>query len=352
MHVPTGNANRRVSITEVARAVKPRISGYLLALDISSRGLTLRIRKRGRGLRRMFLSLRPDYLDVFEITLEGSHPRSLKRRIFLKIHQDNRAASEEFSKLQLVWQHFRTSSEFRISTPLDLIGELNGVVTAGVEGFNLGDLIRWSRIRRRTRERVRSLISHVEQAGYWLRFLHRIEIHESCVSAIQQDLADDLERLMREAARFRFPEHLAAGVASKFDRIKELQRSSKSVLLHYDLTPEHVFLGESTVSVVDLEQLRMGPEAWDLARFCSYFDMMLAPLNVGLIFPLLKDRFLQAASLAGDSKLDELINGYSTVIMLQKWVDAMYRLSEGPSTLYLVLPILAKRALANIELLD
>ena len=179
--------------------------------------------------------------------------------------------------------------------------------------------------------------------------LHGIKIDESSI-VNRQEVERELEYLMKEASRLGFPESLAVRAYPKLERIREL--SYRPVLLHGDFTPEHVFLDERAVSVTDFERLRLGNEAWDLARFISYFDMMLVQLNVSRFSHLLKSEFLQATGRAPEWDRDELVNGFSLMIMLSKWVDAMRKLeSRRTPSSYVFLPFLAGKALRNIRCL-
>jgi len=285
---------------------------------------------------------------IFEIILETRETPSRRMSLYVKIHESNLRATEEFRNLKSLWSHFRSSNEFRISKPLGLIDGLNAVVTAQVDGLQLSDMVQRSRILPPAKDGISALVSCVERAGNWLKFFHKTEVNQGTLAINYQ--ASEPDNLMTAARRLDFPERLIIKATARLDRVKEAMRGSGLVVVHPDFTPEHVFFDQQAVSVIDFDILSLGPKAWNMARFCSYFDMMLLPLNMKRFSSVLKSRFVSAASDNRDSDTDELVNAFSTLLMLEKWVEINQKLrSHRAPNFYAVLPLIAGSAMRNIK---
>ncbi len=93
--------------------------------------------------------------------------------------------------------HFRNSSNFKISEPIDVIERLNTVIAAGVEGQCLNDLLRWTRIIPPTQGKLWALSKQLERAAAWLRFLHSIPVED--IPLDRQDFICKYEGFIAEA---------------------------------------------------------------------------------------------------------------------------------------------------------
>jgi len=338
---------RRISTACVAEELTHRAPSYLPLLGMNT-PVTWHIRRHSHPSRWIFLPFRVPP-NVFEVMIVTAQTPSVRTRLYVKIHETPSDAVREFRNLQFLWDRFASSSEFRISEPIDIVDRLNAVVTAGVGGFRISDLIRLSRILPLSEERIRELVRCVEQAGRWLRFLQSIGTRGSEFLESYEGTSVQLDDLIKEARIWGFPSDLLPRVRSRFNRIRQELRESRSVLIT-DFTPEHVFLDRHEVSVIDFYPLRLGSRAYDLASFLSYLDLMLMRLNVGRFSDFLRYKFTSAVIGHQDPDINDLMDGYSVMFMLKKWVEIKGRLrSEHSPNLYALLPFIAKRALKNIR---
>ncbi|HET6561472.1 MAG TPA: phosphotransferase [Marmoricola sp.] len=149
---------------------------------------------------------------------------------------------------------------FRVPEPLGVVDEERLVLFGTVEGAALGDITDPVAIEEGCR-----------RAAQWLVRLHTsdvklprvLSLHQEAVST--QQWASSVGRAFPHlAAR---AERLAAGweVAARSIQVTD------GVPLHKDFHAGHVHVG-AEVSVVDLDEARMGDPALDLAHFCVYLE--------------------------------------------------------------------------------
>jgi aminoglycoside phosphotransferase (APT) family kinase protein len=186
------------------------------------------------------------------------------------------------------------------------------------------------------------------RAAYWLRYLHNINTVPFADHLRGKSLESRLEGLLATAGRLGLRRDLASKVAVVFDYLKNVAKESRYVLVHSDFAPQHVFLDGKVTSVIDLENLQIGPRAIDFAAFCASIDTMLLPPSSSPYAKLAKSELFQSTA---EEIGEEVVRGFYTSIMVEKWVNIMQRLAGGcaPST-YAGLAYLARRILRNVRL--
>jgi len=334
-------------ISRVTEEIQPRLEGYLLALGIDWRSVAIRVRKPKSSFPARLLRHRSH--QIFKIELESKLGLPLEESLFVKIHRDRQSADNEFRNLSVVWEAFRSSSKFRVPRPLDVLGELNAIVTTGGKGLCLGASILESRFKSTAEKRVRELSDSVCRAAEWLQFLHHLEISDRSSVDSRREIVMELRSLIRQARQLGFPRNLASEVQSRFASLDWLSEASDIAVVHRDFNPENVLLGD-TVFVTDFETLGLGLEAEDWATFWAYFDMHLLQLNLRTLIPCLKAHFLRTVGANKDAD-NELLAVFSIAYFMRRWSDSMSNLSkERIPYIYANSWMLGMRAIENIRL--
>lgn len=108
----------------------------------------------------------------------------------------------------------------------------------------------------------------------WLAVLHGSDVNLPHRLDLQHSIADTrlwVDVIARSAAELAYPaRRLAdrlAGVATTLDWRDD-------VPTHFDLHPGHVLTGPTGVTVLDLDEARMGDPVFDVAHFCIYLELL------------------------------------------------------------------------------
>ncbi len=346
------------AIDLVADEIRPRLLEYFPELK-GCPGLTFRIADRCFPSLHTNASFPPKGWcgrQIFKVVLESTSTKLVKRTLFVKVHQNYLTAADEFRKLQIAWKHFETSNDFEVSKPIDLIKGVNAVVTAGVEGVCLNDLVLWAKVMPPTQGRTLTLARQMKRTAGWLRFLHSIDVED--ISLDREDFVCGYEALIKRAVSSGLPGHLVSKAWSMIDIIRQYEWASKPALIHYAFCPDHVFLSESRVSAVDFEGLQIGPAFLDLATFYCSIELMVPELMVpelmvpqlgnGTLRHMVRSIFLQSGRNEAGSKV---ANAFCALELLRQWVYFV-ELLHGSKTPHLLAALVARKALASIQSLS
>ena len=231
-----------LDVARVAPLVEP-----LLLPGTTLGSATLLDRKEGRALLTYELSAGP-----------AAGPRAVMAKLFSSLEQAERV---DRTLGTLRDEVFRPGSGLGLPKPLGVVPQLALLVYQPVEGVRL-DLLPEA-----------SAAAAAREAARWLA-----ELHGSSVELDRRlDVAHEVENARHWATlalrRLGSP---AAGALELVTRLEDRSRSLPSaadVPIHKDFHHAHVLAG-TELSVVDLDEARMGDAAFDLAHFCANLRLM------------------------------------------------------------------------------
>jgi aminoglycoside phosphotransferase (APT) family kinase protein len=183
--------------------------------------------------------------------------------VYAKAYFSNRFGVGAYESLRKLWgDGFGSQSCYRVPQPLGYIAEESMLVMREVRGASVSDLAIKS-----TREQAAEA---VRVAARWLVCLHRshldgLEVEAPCE---QIEVLKTASLLGKIAAQF--PER-APSLIDMVHQLRELAPSASSPVkltaLHGEYRPAHVFIEGDSVSVIDLDRIRLSDPAKDVARF-------------------------------------------------------------------------------------
>jgi hypothetical protein len=171
-------------------------------------------------------------------------------------------AARSHHTLELLYP--RCTETWRVPQPIAQLPELRMSVREAARGRRLDQL---------TGEPRRAAV--IGAAG-WLATLHRLDLDLERRLSIESESRKVLEWAAviaeRHAAAASRAERLAAQLASRARSIT----LSASVPIHKDFHYQHVFVDGGAVTVIDLDELRIGDPALDVAHFCANLFLLAA----------------------------------------------------------------------------
>jgi aminoglycoside phosphotransferase (APT) family kinase protein len=183
--------------------------------------------------------------------------------VYAKAYYCDRFGVEAYEWLRKLWVNgFGPQSCYRVPQPLGYIAEESMLVMREVRGAAVSDLAV-----KGTREQA---VEAMRAAARWLLRLHRshvdgLEIEPPC---------EQIEVLTTTALLAKVAAHFPKRVPSLIDMVHQLRelapsgRSSvKLTALHGEYRPAHVFIDGDSVSVIDLDRIRLSDPAKDVSRF-------------------------------------------------------------------------------------
>jgi aminoglycoside phosphotransferase (APT) family kinase protein len=183
--------------------------------------------------------------------------------VYAKAYYSNRLGLEAYEWLRKLWgDGFGSQSYYRVPQPLGYIAEESMLVMREVRGAAVSELAV-----KGTREQAAEAM---RVAARWLVRLHRshldgLDIEPACE---QIEVLTTAALLAKVAAQF--PER-APSLIDMVHQLRELAPSGSSSVkltaLHGEYRPAHVFIEGDSVSVIDLDRIRLSDPAKDVSRF-------------------------------------------------------------------------------------
>lgn len=190
---------------------------------------------------------------TLEIRLNGE-------RIFGKFFPDDSGPSV-YEKLRFLRSAgFGAGERYQIAEPLSFISEYGMLLTRGVEGLAVSEFIGVD---------DQAVLSGVKEAARWLAKLHTSPIRFGKPRYLLE--SSELLSVTRRLAKVvvRHPEYLDQAVAMvrEMEKLAEDTVDGLLVQSHGQYRPIHVFVSDSSISVVDLDRSRPCDPAHDVVEF-------------------------------------------------------------------------------------
>ena len=235
--------------------IRARLTG-ILSIYQSINDLTIRPMRR-----------RPGSRHVFSYKLVVADQRTGKQtQVELVAKRDTTRAAgkaaKEFEAMRLLWDAgFGQDRSLRIPQPLHHFEDLQLIVQEKARG---------TRFRNFLGDGSDASVDHARKVGVWLAKLHNLPLSSgqvcsyasekaslgmfiSAVSASQPQLGPDLQ-------------HYAAVMEQTFDSFQNVP----ATYVHGDFHPDHIFVGNDRVTVIDFERFCVGDPARDLGSFIAH----------------------------------------------------------------------------------
>jgi Phosphotransferase enzyme family len=206
--------------------------------------------------------------------------------VYAKAYYSNRLGLEAYESLRKLWgDGFGSQSYYQVPQPLGYIAEESMLVMREVRGAAVSDLAV-----KGTREQATEAM---RVAARWLLRLHRshidgLDIEPPCE---QIEVLKTAALLAKVAAQF--PER-APYLIDMVHQLKELAPSGSSpvklAVLHGQYRPAHVFIESHSVSVIDLDKIRLSDPAKDVSRFVHVLKKSCYEGGAGAVYPCLLAR--------------------------------------------------------------
>jgi aminoglycoside phosphotransferase (APT) family kinase protein len=199
--------------------------------------------------------------------------------VYAKAYYSNQFALGAYESLRKLWgDGFGSHSYYRVPQPLGYIAAESMLVMREVRGAAVSDLAV-----KGTREQA---VEAVRVAARWLLRLHRshldgLDIEPPCE---QIEVLKTAALLAKVAAQF--PQRTPS-LIDMVHQLKELAPSASSPVkltpLHGEYRPAHVFIEGVSVSVIDLDRIRLSDPAKDVARFVHVLKKTCYEAGVGAV---------------------------------------------------------------------
>jgi hypothetical protein len=185
-------------------------------------------------------------------------------RIYGKAYFDLSAANEAHRCLTSLWmQGFSSGSNLEVPEPLGVVPEANLVLMRSTEGIPMDKRVRTGPIE--------FALAGARLAARWLVKFQGAEIpglraESPCEKLEILKLADAISKVVAER-----PEHSALLIDMIHDLRMVAPKSNTSPLavpMHGQFRPNHVFIHDASVTVIDIEKICLSDPAKDVARFC------------------------------------------------------------------------------------
>jgi tRNA A-37 threonylcarbamoyl transferase component Bud32 len=249
-------------------AVKIPMPEELLSSDIRSRlGSVFAKHQSIADLTVQPMRRRPGSRHVFSYKLLVTDQRTGKHNVVELVGKQDTAravgkAAKEFEAMRLLWSAgFGEDNRFRIPQPLHHFEDLRLIIQEKAHGAKmrvfLGDGDDTS-------------LNHARMAGLWLAKLHKTRVACPAICTYENEkaslemfvaaLATDQPQLESELR------HYAAVAAQRFDGFHR----ARATHVHGDFHPDHIYVGNGFVTVIDFERFGIGDPARDLGSFVAH----------------------------------------------------------------------------------
>ena len=210
---------------------------------------------------------RPGSRHVFSYKLLVADKRTGKQNIVELVGKQDTTraigkAAKEFQAMRLLWgAGFGQDDSFRIPEPLHHFEDLNLIIQEKARGAKLRTFLG---------EGSLASFHHARMTGTWLAKLHNMPVIPPRVCGYNDERAS--LRMFVEALKSDQPQlndelrRYAASVEQDFDRFQDVRATH----VHGDFHPDHIYVGNHTVTVIDFERFCIGDPARDLGSFVAH----------------------------------------------------------------------------------
>ena len=210
---------------------------------------------------------RPGSRHVFSYKLLVADKRTGKHNVVELVGKQDTTraigkAAKEFEAMRLLWgAGFGQDNRFRIPQPLHHFEDLNLIIQERARG---------SKLRTVLGDGSHTSFKHARMTGLWLAKLHSMPVTPTQVCAYEPEKAS-LRRFV-EALKTDQPQlelelrHYAAAVEQRFDGFKRVP----ATLVHGDFHPDHIYVGNDFITVIDFERFCVADPARDLGSFVGH----------------------------------------------------------------------------------
>jgi len=171
-------------------------------------------------------------------------------------------AAREYAALTFLWDKgFAGEDKLRIPQPFHLLPDQNLILQESARGAKLTGHIG---------DNTAASISYVSRAGLWLAKLHGIKLSPPVRCSYDAELSS-LDLFVRELGGVQPP--LLAGVQRLAEAIRRRLAACTNVtasLVHGDYHPEHIFVAEDRITVIDFERFGCADPAKDVGSFLAH----------------------------------------------------------------------------------
>ena len=206
----------------------------------------------------------PGRRTVVRCELEDDDGDGRTTRIMLKEYADAGKARRAYCNLAgLAGGPFARTAELKVPTPLGWLPEYGIVAYREAVGETLDRVLADGRARAVAGTAARWLAA---LHGSDLNLPHRLDLpHHIADTRLWVDVIAGSDAESAHPAR-RLADRLAAAATTLDWR--------DDVPIHFDLHPGHVLSGPTGITVVDLDEARMGDPVFDVAHFCVYVELL------------------------------------------------------------------------------
>jgi len=172
-------------------------------------------------------------------------------------------AAREYAALNFLWDEgFGSERQLKIPKPFDLLPNQNLILHESACGTKLTGSIGGDSA---------ESTSHFRMSGLWLAKLHGIKLSPPVTCSYDAELAS-LDLFVRELSGALPPaplprvQKLAEAIGQRLASCTDVTAS----LVHGDYHPEHIFVADDSITVIDFERFGCGDPAKDVGSFLAH----------------------------------------------------------------------------------
>jgi hypothetical protein len=223
--------------------------------------------------------------------------------VYAKAYYSNLLGLEAYQSLRKLWgDGFGSHSCYRVPQPLGYIAAESMLVMREVRGASVSDLAV-----KGTREQA---LEAMRVAARWLLRLHRshadgLEVEPPCE---QIEVLKTTSLLVKVAAQF---SGRAPSLIEMVHQLRDLAPTASSPVkvtpLHGEYRPAHVLIEGDSVSVIDLDRIRLSDPAKDVSRFVHVLNKTCYEAGAGAVHAhLLAREFVEEYRMGAPENLAHL----------------------------------------------
>jgi aminoglycoside phosphotransferase (APT) family kinase protein len=210
---------------------------------------------------------RPGSRHVFSYKLLVADKRTGKRNVVELVGKQDTTravgkAAKEFKAMRQLWgAGFGQDNRFRIPQPLHHFEDLKLIIQEKARG---------SKLRAYLGDGSNTSYNHARMAGLWLAKLHNMPAAPSRICSYADEKAS--AQMFVEALRSDQPQldcelrHYASTIEQRFDCFHAVRATH----VHGDFHPDHIYVGNDFITVIDFERYCLGDPARDLGSFVAH----------------------------------------------------------------------------------
>jgi tRNA A-37 threonylcarbamoyl transferase component Bud32 len=171
-------------------------------------------------------------------------------------------AAKEFEAMRLLWEvGFGQDNRFRIPQPLHHFEDLRLIIQEKARGTKLRTFLG---------EGTDTSLDHARMSGLWLAKLHNMPVPSPRVCAYEDE--ENSLRMYVEAIEKDQPKLKSElrKIVSVVKREFESFQCAQASLVHGDFHPDHIYVANNFVTVIDFERFCIGDPARDLGSFACH----------------------------------------------------------------------------------